>query len=306
MPVPIKLDMSARQAAAILEGVWGPGIESVVPVAQGEISRAFFFTRQGRSYVIRFNASPAPFALDRYAAESFANHVPTARVCKTGLCDGIHYAISVRLKGEALQTMSWPWATSVRATLVATLGALRHIDISARCGYGPVASDGVGLYPSWQDYLEGLFSDQETGFWEGWRDLFSTSFLELDLFQVAHERMARLIPLCPAERAVVHGDFHVGNILSDGQAVTGLVDWGNLKYGDPLYDLAVFHFWTPAVDLPAAYAAGVSTPQPHRRERLLCYTLCVALDALRFYAKAGREDAYMHIRQRVLAVIGEQ
>lgn len=191
----------------------------------------------------------------------------------------------------------------MRESLLQTLDALRDIDLSDRPGFGQVAPAGSGLHPSWEEYLSSLFSDRETGFWEGWTDLFSTSFLERDLFDSVHDRMQRLIPYCQAERAVVHGDFHVGNILADGQSVTGLVDRGNLKYVDPLYDLAVFQFWTPAVDLEAAHAARQAEPEPHRRERLLCYTLCLALDALRFNAKAGPRPSYESVRARVMAMV---
>jgi len=301
----VKPEMSPLQAAAVLESRWGPGIERVIPVDHGEISRAFLFSRHGRDYVARFNASPSNFELDRYAGLAFAAHVPAPPIREIGQADGLYYAISERVPGTALQTMAWPWAESVRASLLTTLDALARIDLSARPGCGPVGPDGAGHHESWEEYLLSLFSDRERGFWEGWQRLFATSFLERDLFHRVHYRMRSLIPYCRGERAVVHGDFHVGNILSDGRAVTGLIDWANLKYGDPLYDVAVFHFWTPAVELPDAHAARRAEAEPHRRERLLCYTLCLGLDALRFFARTERRDAYTSIRERLLGMVEE-
>lgn len=38
---------------------------------------------------------------------------------------------------------------------------------------------------------------------------------------------------------VFHGDFHVGNLLTDGQRLTAVIDFGGLGRGDPACDLTV-------------------------------------------------------------------
>lgn len=43
-----------------------------------------------------------------------------------------------------------------------------------------------------------------------------------------------------ATPTLIHRDFHPDNLLSDGQRITGVVDWGDLKIGDPAVDVA----WT--------------------------------------------------------------
>ena len=42
----------------------------------------------------------------------------------------------------------------------------------------------------------------------------------------------------PGRRAICHGDFHPQNILSEGGAVTGVLDWPNALVADPTYDVA--------------------------------------------------------------------
>lgn len=52
--------------------------------------------------------------------------------------------------------------------------------------------------------------------------------------------LAWLIEHCPPEPAVpvvCHGDFHPLNILMEGARVTGVVDWANLRFADPAYDV---------------------------------------------------------------------
>lgn len=39
------------------------------------------------------------------------------------------------------------------------------------------------------------------------------------------------------ETTLVHGDFRIGNVLVDGDDLTGVLDWELARAGDPLYDL---------------------------------------------------------------------
>ncbi|MCB9719023.1 MAG: phosphotransferase [Myxococcales bacterium] len=43
----------------------------------------------------------------------------------------------------------------------------------------------------------------------------------------------------PPPAVFVHGDFTLDNVLADGDALSGVVDWGGAGRGDPRYDLAL-------------------------------------------------------------------
>ncbi|HEX3612682.1 MAG TPA: phosphotransferase family protein [Sporichthyaceae bacterium] len=85
-----------------------------------------------------------------------------------------------------------------------------------------------------------------------WRDQFLAARLEphpalgwLFDWLADHER--------PPERfAVVHGDFRVGNVLYDGERITGVLDWEMAHVGNPTEDLAWAYraLWSPARFLP--------------------------------------------------------
>lgn len=37
----------------------------------------------------------------------------------------------------------------------------------------------------------------------------------------------------------IHGDIHIGNLLTQGGRITGIIDWGCLGMGDPACDLTI-------------------------------------------------------------------
>ena len=55
-----------------------------------------------------------------------------------------------------------------------------------------------------------------------------------------HARRARAASERATNAALVHGDFQAAHVfIDDGDAVSGIIDWGDAGTGDPHYDLAV-------------------------------------------------------------------
>ncbi len=55
----------------------------------------------------------------------------------------------------------------------------------------------------------------------------------------------------PASSVIVHGDFYVRHLLVDEKhALCGVIDWGDVHFGDPAIDLAIAHSFLP----PSAHA----------------------------------------------------
>lgn len=50
-----------------------------------------------------------------------------------------------------------------------------------------------------------------------------------------------------AQLRVVHGDFYARHVLlDDASRLTGVIDWGDLHWGDPALDIAIAHLMLPA------------------------------------------------------------
>ena len=192
-------------------------------------------------------------------------------------------------------------------SLLARLDSIQRVETHDTTGYGDWAPDGHGRFPSWRAYLVRVIENDAEGYYRDWHVLFRESFLERDLYEAVYRRMLRLAAHCPEERALIHNDYWFMNLLGDGKRITGVIDWANSLYGDPVYEIARLAWggeypgwWYPdgASILHTRYGA-----MPGYAERIACYQCHIALDDLRFYAKTGRREEYDWSRARLLAIV---
>lgn len=294
---------------ALLREHFAAGVGEIYPLAGGEFSRAFAFEAADGAFVVRVSASPHAaevYAKDEWAFRHFASPgLPIPRVVARGAGRGLHFAISERAAGDRMETIPPAARQALSPALLDTLDAIAACDVLGSRGYGPWSATGDGETATWRDFLVAVAENRTEGYYQDWHALFRDSFLERDLFDALYRRMLRLAAHCPEERHLLHCDLHFDNILSDGRRITGVIDWGNASYGDPLYDVAWLGrvnalgetFVDPAL-LDARYGAA-----PRYRERIACYELALGLDDLRFYAKTDRREQYEAIKAILLPFI---
>ena len=93
------------------------------------------------------------------------------------------------------------------------------------------------------------------------------------------ELVAAAEALPPARhRAVCHGDLHMRQLLVDGDALTGIVDWVDVCRSDPAVDLSVAWSTLDATARPAFFAAyGEVDRETRVRARVVAAFLCAIL-----------------------------
>jgi hygromycin-B 4-O-kinase len=64
-------------------------------------------------------------------------------------------------------------------------------------------------------------------------------------FVRGYEAMLDLADAFPGTRSLIHNDLLNRNALAAGGQVTSVFDWGCSMYGDFVYELATFVFWSP-------------------------------------------------------------
>ena len=271
-------------------------VGELATVRPGELSRVYRFDADGTGYILRLGQMGEGYAKDKLAHERFGGaNLPIPRVVEIGRLGELWFCISARLPGTP--SLHLPPAEYVRArpAIAATMQRIHALPPLAP-GFGPVDREGRGQHGSWRAWLAQT-GEETDGFWRDWRDRLVDSFLEWDRWDRLRGRMLELLARCPEERRVVHGDYGYDNVLVEDDRVTAVLDWANLMYGDPLYDVAWLQLFLTVND-------GIVDPAgyPDYQARVDAYSLRIGLDALRFYARTDQRPQYEHLKARLRAL----
>jgi hygromycin-B 4-O-kinase len=275
-----------------------PDARDVTPLTGGEASQAFAFISGDRSLVLRVNHSRSYFR-DFWASEIFAGTpVPVPSVLASGKEGCYFWAVSERVAGVPLRSLPGETVAALRTPLLHMLAHIHATPLPPGSGYGYLGDDGIAPALSWRDFIEG--EGKFHGFIDWDRVVREAEPRISALIRDAWEAGDRLVPYCPEERALNHGDFNLDNILGNGERITGVVDWGCI-IGDPLWDIAWMEFWAPKMAFAEAWLQ--LWPVEHGEQRLMCYRLRMAAHALGFFLQTGRPDLANDFSGRVKAVL---
>lgn len=306
----IKPVVEERVVVALLAEVFDQPVAGLQPLEGGLIAQTFSFSTGSDDFVIRFNTDKMDtgFEKEEYIWRNYGSSlVPIPSVIRVGRLKELVYCITCKADGQRLDRLLPAEIQRAIPSVIATLNAIHAVDVSDRQGYGLFDGQGRGFFPRWASCLEYVKDEERpNGFFGKWHGLFETSFLNRDVFDRVYEKMKHLLCYCPSDRYLVHGGYGFGNVLVAGDQVTAVLDWNDAKYGDFLYDVAWLDFYDPARSYPELFRAsyveyGADVPDFHKR--LLCYQCYMALDSMRFFAKANNPQAYQWVVARISSLL---
>ncbi|WP_145135554.1 phosphotransferase family protein [Paenibacillus sp. Y412MC10] len=284
----------------------GAGAVEITPLQGGNLSRVFSFNHEGHGYVIKFSDLEGAYQSEIFVSDLLSSQgIPFPRCIGHGKTGNLEYSILEKIEGRNLADFSAEEQRRRLPELIRILTRLNHIDLGGARGYGWIGASGDGAFPTWKDYWESVYAEDQTGsFWENWYALFHTSCLEKEVFDEVYSRLTAYSHFNEPHRYFIHGDFHQWNILSDGSRITGILDC-NCAYGDFLVDLAILDRHMDGHNVVQAYQnhqeqAGIVIPDFNERLKGAYYFK--GLDGLRFYAKMGWTDAYAYTRNFLLGL----
>ena len=105
-------------------------------------------------------------------------------------------------------------------------------------------ADGRAEYASWRDFLLAIGDDEPHHRIAGWSSKLRES-PGRDAALVHYLRELDALATNEVPRSVIHSDLINRNVHVEGDSVTGVFDWGCGAFGDHLFDLAWFEFWSP-------------------------------------------------------------
>ena len=284
---------------------FGPDATGVRMIAGGEVSQAGIVDTPNGTKIIRFSKhSDEDYRKDQFAYEHFRSpSVPIPRVEEIGkLLDGVSYAVSELMPGTTLDKLPADELKATLPSIIRTMEAI-HQTPPVGSGFGFIQPDGNGNAASWHEALDRsqVSNDDAT--------LDTVPMFERDVYERFRAKIQDCYKYCPDDiRQLIHRDFGFNNTLAENGQITGVIDWGDAAYGDPLYDVAWQGFWSPGsswssdVDIVGAmkqhYIDTNQLPE-YFDERINCYKMIIGVNSMSFFAKSGQEDSYSYTRDRL-------
>ncbi len=296
------------QVRTLLSKHFSLPVSELVPIEGGAVARTFAFRAGEQEYILRFNLDrmlTSNFPKEAYVWQKLAaTSIPMPPVLQVGRLNDLHFAITPKMPGRTLFHYNPQEIEQLFPQIMETLHTIHSIDVSDTQGYGVFDYHGSGMTSSWHGFLKRVADEEdERDYFGKWHHMFEDTFLERDVFDYIYQHMLRLLSFCPEERYLLHGSISLGNMLALDGKLTAVLDWLDARYGDFVYDIAVFDYFCPILHVSEhfqQYYAEQQVVVPSYKQRILCYQCFLTLDAMRFYAKSGQEKSYQEVRRRML------
>ena len=306
--------VDVKQAQAFLANHLGTAPSEVVQIGMGAWSQCFGFSWDGQALVIRFGKYVSDFQKDQLAYTYATPDLPIPEVFEIGPASDGYYAISTRVYGVPLESVSAEQWRALVPAVVAALEAMRTADLSTTEGFGGWETDGHAAHSSWSSRLLSVAEDRPDQRGHGWREALATSPQGEAAFEWGLD-LLRKVADDAVPRSLLHCDLTNRNVLAKGERITGVFDWGCSIYGDHLYDLARFDFWSPwHPQLDMEYLRAATEQRWAERgyipgnkdSRLMACYLHIGLEHLAYHAQLGNWTTLLAIAKRMRVLVTEQ
>lgn len=287
--------ISLQQAKDFLAKHTRGRAESIELIGAGAWSQCFGFRMGEQDLAIRFGRHLDDFQKDQRVSVYSSAALPIPIVSEIGSAFDGYYAIATRVYGMPLETVDAAQWRALVPSLADAMEAIRLVDISATHGYGGWDESGNAPQQAWGEHLLLTTIDTPDRRTYGWRSKLATNKLGDSTFDWGLALLKQWADV-PVPRCLTHCDLINRNVLVEQDKITGVFDWGCSRYGDHLYELAWFEFWSPwypDLDMGLLRAAlaqrwrEVDYIPAHQDERLMISYLHIGLDHLGYNAYTG-------------------
>jgi Ser/Thr protein kinase RdoA (MazF antagonist) len=288
---------SPDELRQVLREQAGLDLVALRPASGGESRSAFWVTdRAGTVSVLKIMPDAGPEAagrlraLDAVLARLRDRGYPAPRFLAVGHVTGLVFWVQERLPGSALDRGQ---PEPDRAMLALLLPELFRLN-DAQAGLGTGTRD-------WADLITRTLTTGGDGYC-----LHSTLQARpgtRDLLRVLRRIGERCCPAIPAGGDFVHYDFTPANLLSDGTAITGVIDVNPpVLAGDRAFDLATLLFYLYDHDdiRDPLRARLMDLASPQAASAYLAHMVLRQVDwSLRFHPAAAATRRHLHLARLV-------
>lgn len=163
-------------------------------------------------------------------------------------------------------------------------------------GFGRIDENGQGEYPTWGSYI--LKRAKDINEYKEKGKAVDISPRDIDtVFQIldSHQEIYRTVA-----PHLLHSDYGYEHIMVNGNEITGIIDFGNIKGGDPVYDFAWWQFFYGDNERTQSLKNGYTNRELFKGNfdtKLNLYLLNLSLSLLAYYFEGNFKDG-MSIAKR--------
>lgn len=270
-------------------------------IGKGCFSEAYSFIHNNIQKIIRLNSSDDDFQKDLQIYEMVnSESIPVPKIEEIGpYPGGRFFCISYRCPGQTFDKLSLQKQKAALPSLINTLAAIHQVNNLGTTGFGLIDRQGRGKFETWAEQLLNLENHKID---YNFPKLYKRPYFDLILFNQLRDQLGDLIEGLSITRTLVHGDFGFGNLIIDQEQVTGVIDWAEARFGDPLYDYAWLDYWSEEICFMRE--AGKQNALNYMSlegapERFLACSLHIGLGAMLFAAHFDEEANYHDAVERL-------
>lgn len=278
-------------------------ISNLIPLTPGELACPFSFRVGNEEYVIRIHTEIKSFLKDKYAYQHFhSEKLLIPEVLEVGKMDEEYFfAITRKLSGVTLDLLSKEETHRALPSVILALEEIHKIDVSNTRNYGYWNGQGIACDKTWKEHVFSVHKDIDN-----WLQKYKRPFLSKDVFEKIYGGILELSTICPEERYLVHGDYGFNNLLIEGDRVSGVLDWGESRYGDFVYDIAYSHFYEERFSYAETFKKHYA--DTHREvqnfdERLSCYLLQIGYGSIKAFVEFGQDENASWAKDKTLLLL---
>jgi len=283
---------------------------------QGMDSEVFIIRAlQLREYVVKFGKDVyadvlAIELINSQNGSHAAIKIPVPEICTEFEFEGRHVIVMEKLGGQLLQDIPDSGKHRYLRSMVATLRKIHEIK-APRAGL--VYQKWTPRADNWQELLQLILSGEHP--WYPWDKILNIPIISKGIVGASLSKLREMLASKVSSNnsfpgsnySLLHTDFNQRNIFVNPETseVSGVIDWTEAMFGDPLYDFArlklyKYHFQVTA-DFESLLQAELKLTT-EESQLLDLYFMIIVLSYLRWYSDepSGSNLARIALHQKIL------
>ena len=266
----------------------------------GHHSKTCSFMHNNKQYIVRRSKVNYNYKKDQRVSLMLGDILPVPKVLMLKKYGDYFYCVQNKVRGVTADKILEEEYKLLLPQIFESLHKIHSFKIDGFTGFGTWDSKGVAPFDTWAEYLDDVHNEEK------WENLSKSTKFNLKLISKLYLKLAKLLPHIESEQALLHGDFGRDNLLVLKGKISGIIDWGESKIGDRLYDIAWIYLWNPKLNIWNNYQKYINDKKykiNDLQNRFLACLIEISISSLEWTAENLEDKDYIWLENRVKNIL---